>query len=151
MSAAEFCWINTFTLETTMSALRKPMPEDNFLDTRAGQEWLAESVDDLLCRRHVEAPNPVGRSKILVNADQLPEALTDHMAANPDPDRYIEKILLELVRRGDGGILHEWAVEAVGGDPLIVRALAGDLVAVHANEYRDAKRESDRVERECGF
>ncbi|WP_438301649.1 hypothetical protein [Pseudomonas sp. NMS19W] len=134
-----------------MSALRKLIPKDDFLDTEAGQEWLAESVDDLLRRRHIEAPNPVGRSKVLVNADHLPEALADHMAANPDPDRYIEKILIELVRCGDGGILHAWAVEAVGGDPLIVRALAGDLVAVHANEYRDAKRESDRVEQECGF
>jgi hypothetical protein len=134
-----------------MSALRKLIPEDDFLDTEAGQKWLAESVDDLLCRRHIEAPNPVGRSKVLVNADHLPEALADHMAATPDPDRNIEKILIELVRRGDGGILHAWAIEAVGGDPLIVRTLAGDLVAVHANEYRDAKRESDRVEQECGF
>lgn len=134
-----------------MSALRKPIPEDDFLDTEAGQEWLAESVDDLLCRRNVEAPNPVGRNKVLVNADHLPEALADHMAANPDPDRCIEKILIELVRRGDGGILHIWAVEAVGGDPQIVRALAGGLVAAHANDYRDAKRESDRVEQECGF
>ncbi len=134
-----------------MSALRKLIPEDDFLDTEAGQDWLTESVDDLLCRRHVEAPNPVGRSKVLVNADHLPEALADHMAATPDPDRYIEKILIELVRRGDGGILHNWAVEAVGGDAQIIRSLAGDLVAVHANEYRDAKRESDRVEQECGF
>jgi hypothetical protein len=134
-----------------MSALRKLIPEDDFLDTEAGQEWLTESVDDLLCRRHVEAPNPVGRSTVLVKADHLPEALADHMAANPDPDRYIEKILIELVRRGDGGTLHGWAVAAVGGDPLIVRTLAGDLVAARANEYRDAKRESDRVEQECGF
>jgi len=134
-----------------MSALRKLIPEDDFLDTEAGQEWLAESVDDLLCRRHIEAPNPVGRSKVLVNADHLPEALAEHMAATPDPDRNIEKILIELVRRGDGGILHAWAVEAVGGDAQIIRTLAGDLVAVHANEYRDAKRESDRVEQECGF
>jgi len=134
-----------------MSALRKPIPEDDFLDTEAGQEWLAESVDDLLCRRHVEAPNPVGRSRVLVSADHLPGALADHMAANPDPDRYIERILIELVRRGDGGILHTWAVEAVGGDAQIIRSLAGDLVVVHANEYRDAKRESDRVEQECGF
>ncbi|PNA03557.1 MULTISPECIES: hypothetical protein [unclassified Pseudomonas] len=134
-----------------MSALRKLIPEDDFLDTDAGQEWLAESVDDLLCRRHIEAPNPVGRSKVLVNANHLPEALADHMAATPDPDRCIEKILIELVRRGDGGILHTWAVEAVGGDAQIIRSLAGDLVAVHANEYRDAKRESDRVEQECGF
>ncbi|MBK5343859.1 hypothetical protein JFU48_21020 [Pseudomonas sp. TH49] len=134
-----------------MSALRKPIPEDDFLDTEAGQEWLNESVDDLLYRRNVEAPNPVGRSKVLVNADHLPEALADHMAATPDPDRYIEKILIELICRGDGGVLQKWAVEAVGGDPQIVRSLASDLVAVHANEYRDAKRESDRVERECGF
>lgn len=28
-----------------------------------------------------------------------PEALADHMAANPDPDRYIERILIELVSR----------------------------------------------------
>ncbi|WP_395602403.1 hypothetical protein AB4P97_08245 [Pseudomonas sp. A1230] len=134
-----------------MSALRKLIPEDDFLDTKAGQEWLTESVDDLLCRRHIEAPNPVGRSKVLVNADHLPEALTDYMAASPDPDRYIEKILIELIRRGEGGILHAWAVEAVGGDPQIIRSLAIDLVAEHANEYRDAKRESDRVEQECGF
>jgi hypothetical protein len=134
-----------------MSALRKLIPEDDFLDTEAGQEWLAESVDDLLCRRHIEAPNPVGRSKVLVNADHLPEALTDYMAASPDPNRYIEKILIELIRRDEGGVLHAWAVEAVGGDPQIIRSLAGDLVAVHGNEYRDAKRESDRVERECGF
>ncbi|WP_085599718.1 MULTISPECIES: hypothetical protein [unclassified Pseudomonas] len=134
-----------------MSALRKPIPEDYFLDTEAGQEWLAESVDDLLSRHHIEAPNPVGRSKILVNADHLPEALADYMAAKPDPDRYIEKILIELIRREDGGILHTWAIEAVGGDPQIVRSIASDLVAVHANEYRDAKRESDRVEQECGF
>jgi len=134
-----------------MSSLRKLILEDDFLDTKAGQDWLTESVDDLLCRRHIEAPNPVGRSKVLVNADHLPEALADHMATNPDPDRYIEKILIELVRRGDGGILHAWAVEAVGGDPQVVRTLAGELVAVHANEYRDAKRESDRVEQECGF
>lgn len=134
-----------------MSALRKPIPEDDFLETEAGQEWLTESVDDLLYRRHVEAPNPVGRSKVLVNADHLPEALADHMAANPDPDRYIEKILIELICRGDGGVLQKWAVEAVGGDPLVVRRLASDLVAVHANEYRDAKRESNRIEWECGF
>ncbi|MBV4477623.1 hypothetical protein [Pseudomonas botevensis] len=134
-----------------MSALRKLIPEDNFLETEAGQEWLTESVDDLLCRRHVEAPNPVGRSKVLVSADHLLEALADHMAATPDPNHCIEKILIELVRRGDGGFLHAWAVEAVGGDPLVVRAMANDLVAVHANEYRDAKRESDRVEQECGF
>lgn len=134
-----------------MSAPRKLIPEDDFLETEAGQEWLAESVDDLLHRRHVEAPNPVGRNKVLVNADHLPEALTDYMAANPDPDRYIEKILIELIRRGDEGILHAWAVDAVGGDPLIVRMLAGDLVAVNANEYRDAKCEGDRVEQECGF
>lgn len=134
-----------------MSALRKPISEDVFLDTEAGQEWLAESVDDLMCRRHIEAPNPVGRSKVLVNADHLPEALTDYMPASPDPDRYIEKILIELIRRGEGGVLHAWAVEAVGGDPQIIRSLAIDLVAEHANEYRDAKRESDRVESECGF
>lgn len=134
-----------------MSALRKLIPENDFLDTEAGQEWLTESVDDLLCRRHIEAPNPVGRSKVLVNADHLPEALTDYMAASPDPDRHIEKILIELIRRGEGGVLHAWAVEAVGGDPQIIRSLAIDLVAEHANEYRDAKRESDRVEQECGF
>lgn len=134
-----------------MSALRKPISEDDFLDTEAGQEWLTDAVDDLLYRRDVEAPNPVGRNKVLVNADYLPEVLADHMAANPDPDRYIEKILIELIRRKDGGILHTWAIEAVGGDAQIVRSLAGDLVARQANEYRDAKRESDRVERECGF
>ncbi|WP_085638275.1 MULTISPECIES: hypothetical protein [unclassified Pseudomonas] len=134
-----------------MSALRKLIPEDDFLETQAGQEWLSASVDDLLSRNHVEAPNPVGRNLVLVNADHLPEALADHMAANPDPDRCIEKILIELIRRGGDGMLHAWAVEAVGGDPLLVRALAGDLVARHANRYRDAKRESDRVEQECGF
>ncbi|WP_426160180.1 hypothetical protein [Pseudomonas sp. TSRC2-2] len=134
-----------------MSALRKLIPEDDFLDTKAGQEWLTESVEDLLSRQHVEAPNPVGRNKVLVNADHLPEALADYMAANPDPDRYIERILIELIRRQDGGVLHTWAVEAVGGDLQIVRSLAADLVAVHANEYRDAKRESDLVEQECGF
>lgn len=134
-----------------MSALRKPIPEDGFLDTEAGQEWLTESVDDLLSRHHVEAPNPVGRSKVLVNADHLPEALANHMAATPDPDRYIEKILIELIRREGGGILYTWAIEAVGGDPQIIRSLAGNLVAEHAKEYRDAKRESDHVERECGF
>lgn len=134
-----------------MSALRKLIPEDDFLDTKAGQEWLTESVEDLLSRQHVEAPNPVGRNKVLVNADHLPEALADYMAANPAPDRYIEKILIELIRRQDGGVLHTWAVEAVGGDLQIVRSLAADLVAVHANEYRDTKRESDLVEQECGF
>lgn len=134
-----------------MSALRKPILEDDFLDTEAGQEWLTKSVNGLLSRDHVEAPNPVGRNKVLVHADHLPEALADHMAANPDRGRCIEKILIELIRREDGGILRTWAIEAVGGDPLTVRILAGDLVAVHANEYRDAKRESDRVEQECGF
>lgn len=73
-----------------MSALRKLIPEDDFLDTEAGQEWLDESVDDLLSRRDIEAPNPVGRNKVLVNADQLPEALADHMAAQPDSDHCVE-------------------------------------------------------------
>ncbi|MEB0226289.1 hypothetical protein [Pseudomonas sp. 10S4] len=134
-----------------MSALRKPIPEDDFLETQAGQDWLAESVNDLLSRRDVEAPNPVGRSVVLVNADQLPEALADHMAAQRDPDHCIEKILIELVKRADDSLLHRWAVRAVGGDPLTVRSMAVGLIAEHANEYRDAKRESDRLEQECGF
>lgn len=134
-----------------MSALRKLIPEDDFLDTEAGQEWLDESVDDLLSRRDIEAPNPVGRNKVLVNADQLPEALADHMAAQPDSDHCVEKILIELVGREDDSLLHRWAVRAVGGDPLTIRAMAVELIAVHANEYRDAKRESDKVEQECGF
>jgi hypothetical protein len=45
-----------------MSALRKLIPEDDFLDTEAGQEWLTESVDDLLYRRHVEAPSGARRT-----------------------------------------------------------------------------------------
>lgn len=134
-----------------MSALRKPIPEDDFLETPAGQDWLAESVDDLMSRRNVEAPNAVGRNKVLVNADHLPEALADHMAAQPDLDHCIEKILIELVGREDDSLLHRWAVRAVGGDPLTIRAMAVDLIAVHANEFRDAKCESDRVEQECGF
>jgi hypothetical protein len=134
-----------------MSALRKPIPEDDFLETTAGQDWLAESVEELISRRDIEAPNAMGRNKVLVNADHLPEALADHMAAQPDPDRYIEKILIELVCREDDSLLHRWAVRAIGGDPLTIRAIAVDLIAVHANEYRDAKRESDRLERECGF
>jgi len=134
-----------------MSALRKPIPEDDFLETQAGQDWLSESVDDLLSRRDVEAPNPVGRNQVLVSADHLPEALADHMAAHADPDHCIEKILIELVRREDDSLLHRWAVRAVGGDPLTVRSMAVGLITVHANEYRDAKCESDRVELECGF
>jgi hypothetical protein len=134
-----------------MSALRKPIPEDDFLETQAGQDWLAEAVEDLLSRRDIEAPNPVGRNKVLVNSDHLPEVLADHMSAQPDPDHCIEKILIELVSRDDDSLLHRWAVRAVGGDPLVVRSMAIGLIAVHANEYRDAKRESDRVERECGF
>ncbi|MFJ2362507.1 hypothetical protein ACIPIN_02105 [Pseudomonas sp. NPDC087697] len=134
-----------------MSALRKPIPEDDFLETQAGQDWLAESVDDLLSQRNVEAPTPVGRNVVLVNADHLPEVLADHMAAQSDPDRCIEKILIELVGREDDSLLHRWAVRAVGGDPLTVRSMAVGLIAVHANEYRDAKRESDRLEQECGF
>jgi hypothetical protein len=134
-----------------MSALRKPIPEEDFLETQAGQEWLDESVEDLLSRRDIEAPNATGRNKVLVNADHLPEALADHMAAQPDRDHCIEKILIELVGREDDSLLHRWAVSAVGGDPLTIRSMAVDLIAVHANEYRDAKRESDRVEQECGF
>ncbi|MGF6127221.1 hypothetical protein QF019_002430 [Pseudomonas frederiksbergensis] len=134
-----------------MSAVRKPVPEEDFLETQAGQEWLDESVEDLLSRRDIEAPNATGRNKVLVNADHLPEALADHMAAQPDLDHCIEKILIELVGREDDSLLHRLAVSAVGGDPLIIRSMAVDLIAVHANEYRDAKRESDRLEQECGF
>ncbi|MGE8098083.1 hypothetical protein ACQKP6_08985 [Pseudomonas fluorescens] len=134
-----------------MSALRKPIPEEDFLETQAGQDWLAESVDDLLSRRDVEAPTPVGRDVVLVNADHLPEALADHMAAQPNPDHCIEKILIELVRREDDSLLYRWAIRAVGGDPLTVRSMAVELIAAHANEYRDAKRESDCMEQECGF
>jgi hypothetical protein len=129
---------------------RLPPEDDGFLETEEGQEWLTASVDDLLNRRDIKAPNAIGKEKMLVSVGQLNEAVDDHMSSRIDPGRCVAQILIALIRRGADSSLYGLAVRAVGGEK-VVTELARSLLADRANEYRDAKRESDRIERECGF
>ena len=134
-----------------MSALRKPIYED-FLDTQAGQDWLAESVDDLLGGQDTKAPNALGKEKVLVSFIQLNEALADHMAMQRDHDYCIEQILIALSgpKYPNLELLRRLGTSAVGGTE-VVNDIATELIAHKANEYRDAAIEVDLVERECGF
>ncbi len=135
-----------------MAALLKHIPQDeeSFLESQAGQEWLAEAADDLLHRRNVEAPNAVGKPKVLVSFNRLTEALAEHNATQLDAGRCVEQILIAIIADGPGTSLYHLAVRAIGG-PAVVGDLARDLAAPHADTYRDAAREAARIEQECGF
>lgn len=134
-----------------MTALRKIIYED-FLDTQAGQAWLAESISDLISREDIKAPNALGKEKTLVSFNQLTESLADHMAMVPDHDYCVEQILIALnsPRCLSLEMLRRLAACAVGGAE-VIPDIARELLAEKANEYRDAAIEADRVERECGF
>jgi hypothetical protein len=55
-----------------------------------------------------------------------------------------------LSKRDDGSDLHRLAIRAIGRFQAVPE-LARCLIAEHANEYRDAKIESDQIIEECGF
>ncbi|WP_416425624.1 hypothetical protein RAM80_07675 [Pseudomonas sp. App30] len=135
-----------------MAALLKHIPqeEESFLESQAGQEWLAEAADDLLHRRNVEAPNAVGKPKVLVSFNRLTEALAEHNATQLDAGRCVEQILIAIFAVGPGHPLFMLAARAVGGES-VVPDLAYNLAAPHADTYRDAAREVARIEQECGF
>jgi hypothetical protein len=130
---------------------RLPGPDDEgFLGTEAGQRWLKDSTADLIGRRDVTAPTPVGRARVLVSKHRLEMALGEHMQCRLDPTNCVEQILIAVIRKGPDSSLYGLAVRAVGGAN-VVADIAERLIAPKADEYLAAKIESDRVERECGF
>ncbi|MFJ3486621.1 hypothetical protein ACIPL1_24930 [Pseudomonas sp. NPDC090202] len=135
-----------------MVALRKPIPQDkeSFLESTAGQEWLAEATDDLLNRSSVTAPNAVGKPTVLVSFIRLTEALAEHNATQLDAGRCVEQILISIFAAGPTHPLFTLASRAVGGDD-VVRNLAVELITPHADAYRDAAQEAERMIEECGF
>jgi hypothetical protein len=127
-----------------------PLQADDYLETTDGQQWLTEAIDDLMHRRNITAPNAVGKDRLLVSYNRLTDILFDHLASRVDPAHCIEQILIELMRRGETENLHHLAVRAIGGET-VISDLATVLLSRCANNYRDARRESDRIEAQCGF
>lgn len=149
-----------------MSALRKcqehydnmlpPEDEDEApIDEADLAEWKSAAIEDLMDQGSAFAPNPWGRDRELVKHDDLVRSLVTHMEAQLDQECGIEKILIEIVRRRDtDDHLYRWAVSALGphqGEGTVIHRLASDLVESKADEYIEAKRESDDAERRCGF
>ncbi|WP_458717033.1 hypothetical protein [Pseudomonas gregormendelii] len=77
------------------------------------------------------------------------------MEAQLDQECGIEKILIEIIRRGHADDpLYKWAVSALGphqGEGTVIHALADALVESKVEQYIEAKRESDQAERVSGF
>lgn len=130
---------------------RLPEPDDEcFLATEAGQQWLKDSAADLIGRRDVTAPTPVGRARVLVSKHRLEMALGEHMQCRLDPANCVEQILIAVIRNGPDSSLYGLAVRAVGGAH-IVADIAERLIAPKADEYLAAKIENELFERECTF
>ena len=147
-----------------MNALRKlqqrfddTLPEEDgeFLETTAGQEWLEKSTDKLMAGRAVMKPNPFGRDGVLVIGQHLVESVANHLSANAVDGYAIERILIEVMRRGHkDDVLYQLAAEALGvdeGECRIVQDLALEILAPVAEEYAEAARADDKAQSECGF
>lgn len=148
-----------------MSALRKcqehydsmlpPEDEDLPIDEQDLAEWKSAAIEDLMDQGSAFAPNPWGRDRELVKHDDLVRSVVTHMEAQLDQECGIEKILIEIVRRGHtDDRLYKWAIAALGpheGEGTVIHDLAAELVESKADEYIEAKRESDDAERRIGF
>lgn len=130
---------------------RLPEPDDeSFLGTEAGQQWLKDSAADLIGRRDVTAPTPVGRARVLVSKHRLEIALGEHMQCRLDPANCVEQILIAVIAVGPGHPQFMLAARAVGGLN-VVSDIAERLIAPKADEYLAAKIENELFERECTF
>lgn len=132
-------------------------PEDDEapIDEQDLAEWKCEAIEDLIDQGSAFAPNPWGRDRELVKHDDLVRSVVTHMEAQLDQECGVEKILIEIVRRGHADDqLYKWAISALGpheGDGTVIHDLAGALVESRADDYIAAKRVSDDAERRCGF
>jgi len=132
-------------------------PEDDeaSIDEQDLAEWKLTAVEALMDQGSAFAPNPWGRDRELVRHDDLVRSLVTHMEAQLDQECGVEKILIEIVRRGHtDDRLYKWAIAALGphqGEGTVIHKLAAALVESKADEYIEAKRESEDAERRCGF
>ncbi len=148
-----------------MSALREcqehydnmlpPEDEEAPVDEQDVTEWKKSAIEGVMHQGSAFAPNPWGRERELVRYKDLVRSVTTHMEAQLDQECGIEKILIEIVRRGHtDDHLYKWAVSALGpheGEGTVIHDLADALVESKVGEYIEAKREFDHAERVSGF
>ncbi|EXF96274.1 hypothetical protein HK44_020415 [Pseudomonas fluorescens HK44] len=132
-----------------------PEDEEAPVDEQDVAEWKKAAIEDLMDQGSAYAPNPWGRERELVRHKDLVRSVVTHMEAQLDQECGIEKILIEIVRRGHtDDHLYKWAVSALGphqGEGTVIHALADALVESKVDEYIEAKREADHEKRRCGF
>jgi hypothetical protein len=125
------------------------------VDEQDVAEWKKAAIEDVMHQGSAFAPNPWGRERELVRHKDLVRSVVTHMEAQLDQECGIEKILIEIVRRGHkDDHLYQWAVSALGphvGEGTVIHDLADALVESKVEQYIEAKRECARVELECGF